>query len=146
MLGFALTLAFGRVYIKTRKFHKLFIDDAFFISATVFLVAGAIMTLLLLPYNQTQVNVRAGVEAPPPDLVHQLDLDVKYEDAALFLLNASIYSVKFSFLFFFRLLLTRTGRLQMWWWCVFVFTIPCAGVCMCTEFMACPAFGSRIIS
>lgn len=135
----------GRTTIKVSKFHKLFVDDVIFIAAAVLLLAGTIMTFLTLPYNQTEVNVGAGIEAPPADFMHQLDFDVKFQDAASLLLNASIYSVKFSFLFFFRLLLGRTGRLQAWWWFVFMFTIPCAGVCMCTEFIVCPAFGDRIL-
>lgn len=108
-------------------------------------MAGTITVFLALPYNQTEVDVGAGVEAPPADLTHQLDLDVKFQDASSVLLNASVFSVKFSFLFFFRLLLQRTGKLQIWWWCTFIITIPCAVICMCTEFMVCPAFGDRIL-
>ena len=145
VLGIALILAFGRTYIKFTKFHRLFADDVLFLLATVLLVAATTMLFVTLPYNQTEVNVGAGVEAPPPDLARQLDLDVKFQDSATFLLNASIYCVKFSFLFFFRLLLQRTGRLQIWWWCVFIFTIPCAVIGMCTNFIVCPAFGDRIM-
>ena len=45
----------------------------------------------------------------------------------------------------FDLLLQRTGKLQVWWWFVFIITIPCAVICICTEFMVCPAFGARIL-
>ena len=145
MLGVALLLAFGRTYIKVNKFRRLFIDDVLFLLAAIFLVAGTIIMFLTLPYNQTEVDVGAGVEIPPPDLTHQLDFDVKFQDASTFLLNASIFSVKFSFLFFFRLLLQGTTKLRIWWWSVFIFTIPCAIICMCTEFMVCPAFGDRIM-
>lgn len=145
ILGFTVILAIGRVYIKINKFHRVFADDVLFMLATFLLIAGTVMTFLTLPYNQTEVNVGAGVESPPSDLQHQLDFDVKFQDSASMLLNASIYTVKFSFLFFFRLLLHRTGKLQIWWWFVFIITIPCAVVCMCTEFMVCPAFGNRIM-
>ena len=145
VLGFTLLLALGRVFIKLHKFRRLFIDDGLFIDATILLLAGTITVSLVLPYNQTEVNVGAGIEAPPSDLMHQLDMDVKFQDASSFLLNASVFAVKFSFLFFFRLLLQNTGRLQMLWWFVFIFTIPCAVLCMCTEFMVCPAFGDRIL-
>ena len=145
VLGFTLVLALGRVFIKFHKFRRLFIDDGLFIAAAILLVSGTITVSLTLPYNQTEVNVGAGIEAPPPDLMHQLDMDVKLQDASCFLINASVFAVKFSFLFFFRLLLQRTGKLQTWWWSVFIFTIPCAVICMCTEFMVCPAFGDRIL-
>lgn len=139
-------LALGRICIKFNRFNRFFVDDAFFILATVLLVAGTVTVFLVLPYNQTEVNVGAGVEAPPADLTHQLDLDVKLQDLSSVFLNGCVFSVKFSFLFFFRLLLQHSGRLQIWWWCTFIFTIPCAVICMCTEFMVCPAFGDRIMS
>ena len=144
-MGFAVILALGRTYIKINKFHRLFVDDVFLILAIVLLVAGTITTFLVLPYNQTEVNVGAGVEAPPPDFMHQLDLDVKLQSASSVLVNASVFSVKFSFLFIFRLLLHHTGKLQAWWWFTFIITIPCAVICMCTEFMVCPAYGDRIM-
>ncbi len=146
LLAITLIFAIGRIYIKFSNFRRLFVDDYFFIAANVVLVAGTAMIFTCLPYNQTEVNVAAGVEALPPDLTHQLDLDVKYQDAGVFLLNAAIYFVKFSFLFFFRLILGNSGKLKTWWWCVFIFTIPCAVVCMCTNFMECPAFGEEIMS
>ena len=133
------------MFIKFRKFHRLFVDDFFFINAAVLLIVGTVTVSLILPYNQTEVNVRAGIEAPPPNLTHILDLDAKLQDASSFILNTSIFAVKFSFLFFFRLLLQRTGKLQVWWWFVFIITIPCAVICMCTGFMVCPAFGARIL-
>lgn len=132
------------MFIKFHRFRRLSIDDILFIAATVILVAGTVTVSLTLPYNQTEVNVAAGIEASPSDLTHRLDLNVKLQDAAAFLLNGSIFAVKFSFLFFFRLLLQRTGKLQTWWRFVFVFTLPCAAICMCTNFMVCPAFGDRL--
>ena len=143
-MSVAVLLACLRIYIKASKFHRLFADDILLILATVLLVAGTTVTCLVLPYNQIEVDIGAKVIAPPADLTHILDYDVKLQDAGGVLLNASIFSVKFSFLFFFRLLLHGTGKLRIWWWTVFVFTIPCAIICMCTEFMACPAFGDRI--
>ena len=109
-------------------------------------MAGTVTVFLVLPYNQTEVNVGAGVEAPPANLTHQLDFDVKLQNLTNIFLYGCIFSVKFSFLFFFRLLLQRTRKLQIWWWCTFIFTVPCAVICMCGEFMSCPAFGDRIMS
>ena len=98
--------------------------------ATFLLVAATITVFLALPYYQTLTNVSIGVKAPAADFAHQLDRIIKFSDAANVFLNASIFNVKFSFIFFFRLLLHRTGKLQVWWWCTFIVTIPCAEISM----------------
>lgn len=144
-LGITLLIAVGRIYTKISKFHRLFVDDGFFILATILLVAGTALQLVALPYGQTSINVGAGVESPPPDLVQQLVKNLIFQTSSIILLYASVFSVKFSFLFFFRLLLQRTDRLRIWWWCVTIFTIPCAVVCMCTPFMICSTFDDHII-
>ena len=146
MLGVAILLAFGRTYIKLVRCRYLFVDDWLFILANILLVAGTIVIFLALPYSHAVLNVEAGVEAPSPDLIPHVDLVITFQATSLLLLYSSIYSVKFSFLLFFRLLLQGTGKLRVWWWLVFIFTIPCAILCICGGFIACPAVGGRIIS
>ena len=135
-----------RLAIRFLKLSKFFIDDFLLFFAGVTLVAATVMVNLVLPYNQIEVDVGARLIPPPPDIIHILDYDVKYQAAAVVLANATIFGVKFSFIFFFRQLLGHTGRLNVYWWCVFVFTIPCAVICACTEFIVCPAFGERILA
>lgn len=77
------------------------------------LYLGSLATILLIP------NVRTGVQAPPADF-QQLDGIIKVSDATKIYLNAGIsgisgiVSVKFSLIYLFRLLLQRTGKLQIW--------------------------------
>lgn len=58
----------------------------------------------------------------------------------------TIFGVKYSFLCIFRMLVAQTSRLRTYWWCVVIFTIPCAVICACTEFIVCPAFGEDILA
>ena len=98
-----LVIAVGRIYTKISKFHRLFVDDGFFILATILLMVGTALQQVALPYGQTPINVGAGVESPPPDLVQQLVKNLIFQTSSIILLYASVSSVKFSFLFFFRL-------------------------------------------
>jgi hypothetical protein len=115
-----------------------------FAAATI--IGSTVTVNLGLPYNQTEIDVGAGLIPPPADIVHILDYDVKFQDATVVLANSTIFGVKFSFLFFFKQVLAKTGRLHMYWWFVVIFTIPCAVICACTEFMVCPAFGDNIMA
>lgn len=142
----AVIIGLLRLIIRFLKLSRFFTDDYLLLFAGVALVGTTVMVNLVLPYNQIEVDVGAGLIPPPPDIVHMLDYDVKYQAATVMLANATIFSVKFSFIFFFRQLSGHTGRLGVYSWCVFVFTIPCAVICACTEFIVCPAFGERIMA
>jgi hypothetical protein len=135
-----------RLAIRLLKLSRFYTDDFLLIFAAVTFIGSVVMVNLLLPYNQTEVDVGAGLIPPPPDLVHILDYDVKFQDATVMLANGTIFGVKFSFLSFFQQVLAKTGKLRVYWWCVVVFTIPCAVICACTEFMVCPAFGENILA
>ena len=145
MLAIAILLAVLRTLIRTYKFRRLFLDDAFLFLATITLIAGTVLTHLDFPYLYLQVNVELGLESPPPDFEQQLVVDEKLQDAATVLLGVTVFSVKFSFLFFFRGLLRRVQNLQTWWWCVLAVLIPTAGVCICSDFISCPVFGESVL-
>ena len=110
------------------------------------MIGSTVVVNLCLPYNQTEVDVGAGLIPPPADIIHILDYDVKFQDATVVQAFTTIFGVKFSFLFFFKQVLATTGKLRMYWWFVVIFTIPCAVICACTEFMVCPAFGEDIMA
>lgn len=109
------------------------------------MIGSTVMVNLVLPYNQTEVDVGASLISPPPNLVHILDYDVKFQDATVMMANGTIFGVKYSFLFFFRQVIAQTKRLRIYWWFVVIFTFPCAVACACTNFMVCPAFGEDIM-
>jgi hypothetical protein len=146
MACIAIVLVIIRLTVRHLKRAKFFTDDFLLIFAAVTMIGSTVTVNLLLPYNQTEVDVGAGLLPPPPDIVHILDYDVKFQDATVMLANGTIFGVKYSFLFFFWQVLAKTGRLNVYWWCVVIFTIPCAIICACTEFMVCPAFGADIMA
>ncbi|KAL9117085.1 MAG: hypothetical protein Q9187_006382 [Circinaria calcarea] len=145
LLAVALILASARTYIRYRRFRRLFVDDAFLFAAVVGLIIGTIMTYVNIPFIYVQVNVMAGLQAPPADFVEQLVLDQKTQAAATVFLWVAIFGVKFSFLACFRNLVRRLRKMTIWWWCVLAVLIPAAIICMCGFFIACSTFGPGVL-
>ncbi|KAL8688913.1 MAG: hypothetical protein Q9218_005289, partial [Villophora microphyllina] len=146
VLALAVSLAFGRMYIRARLNHKIHFDDVLFFTAVVFLIAGTVMTYLDIPYIYLQQNVQAGTEAPPADFIQQLLKSVKIQDAAVVLLSGTILAVKLCFLAFFRSLIRRLKKLEIWWWCVLAIVLPSSVMLVCSNFITCGYFDERILA
>ena len=145
MLAVALSLALGRIFIRAKLNRKIYVDDGFFFLAVVTLIAGTIMTYLDIPYIYLQQNVGAGTQAPPPDFTQQLIKSVKIQYSAAVLLSATIFAVKLAFLAFFRGLIRRLKKLEIWWWCVLAIVIPSSIILICSIFITCAYFDERIL-
>ena len=146
LLGAAVVVAVARVLARLRKEHRLYFDDAFFFLAAICLIAGSTLTFIDIPYIYLQEDVEAGLQTPPANLLTQLIYSEKIQDAATVLLTATLFSVKFSFLFFFRHLLRHQKKLTLYWWFVCFITVPSAAVCMFSDLIACPYFDERIVA
>ena len=145
MLAVAVIVAVGRILARIRKDHRIYVDDGFFFFAIVGLIAGTALVFVDIPYVYLQEDVEAGLRAPPANFVFQLLHSEKIQDAASVLLAATIFSVKFSFLFFFRHLLRLQKKLMWYWWFILVILVPSAAVFMFSDFIACDYFDERII-
>ena len=108
-------------------------------------MAGTGLLYADIPFIYLQINVEAGLQKPPTDLVEQLVHSEKLQDASTVLLSAAIFSIKFSFLFFFRHLIWQSKRLMYYWWFVLVICIPSAALVMFSDFIACRYFDASIV-
>ncbi|KAI4108317.1 MAG: hypothetical protein LQ339_002218 [Xanthoria mediterranea] len=145
MLAVAVSLALGRIFVRAKLNRKVYVDDGFFFLALVTLVAGTVMTYIDIPYIYLQQNVQAGTQAPPADFIQQLLKSVKIQDAAVVLLSATVFAVKLAFLAFFRGLIRRLKKLEMWWWFVLVIVVISSLILICANFITCPYFDERIL-
>ena len=153
LIGIALIVAIGRTIIRARTFksHGLTIDDGFFLLAVITFVAGIVITYIDMPRWYLQEYVAAGLAIAPPDYIPYLIYGERLEDAVTSLIGATIVSIKFSFLFFFRGLLRQQRKLLIWWWCIFTVLIPTAFIMLFAIFVVCAywnqeIFGQSILS
>lgn len=79
----------------------------------------------------------------PSDLFDQLFRFHKLSDAYLVLTYTSIFAVKFSFLFFFRVLVRRVHKMVVYWWIVIAITTVGWIVCVIGIFLPCLYFDNR---
>lgn len=79
----------------------------------------------------------------PPDFENQLFRFHKISDAYLVLTYTSIFAVKFSFLFFFRVLVRRVHKMVVYWWIVVAVTAVAWIVCVICIFLPCLYFDER---
>ena len=144
-MGFAAAVAVSRFVVRTYQERRLYADDAFFLLAAVTLVAGTVLLYLDIPHVYSQIAYSTGAIAPPSDFIESLLVNIKLQNAAVVILTTTIFSVKFSFWFFFRGLTRRLPRLTVWWWCILPFLIIGAAFCIVTNFISCPVFDESIL-
>ena len=125
-----------------KKQRPLSIDDAFFAFSFVCLCASTILLYQLIPglyfeqelvLDPSAVPYKTVIEAIPELLVYQ-----KISYSHLTLTWNVIFSVKFSFLFFFRFLIRRLATLNFYWRIVVWMNAVCYILCVSDVFIACP--------
>ena len=145
-MGISLIVAFGRIVIRARAYKSsgFTVDDGFFLLAVATYLAATVLTYIDTSHMYTQQEVIAGLRFPPPNFLSQIITNEKFTDATTSLLGASIVSVKFSFLFFFRALLRRQKKMMVWWWCIFAIMIPTAVVMVFAFLIICASWNQDI--
>ncbi|MCJ1283686.1 hypothetical protein MMC26_003017 [Xylographa opegraphella] len=73
-------------------------------------------------------------------LLNELPEISKEENAAATIWWFVIVPVKIAYLFFFRRLISRLRDLNIWWWCVIVFTVTAGLACVAASWLTCPYF------
>ncbi|MCJ1470459.1 hypothetical protein MMC07_009104 [Pseudocyphellaria aurata] len=148
---FTLSVVFllARTTLRLRYQKRLFIDDAFLLFAEICL--GASVGLLyafadnLFLYEALVTRPSAVVLSP--DSINQQILLRKQSDACLALTYTSIFAVKFSFLFFFKVLVRRMHRMIVYWWIVVAVTTIAWIVCVMIKiFLPCMDFDKILMS
>ena len=134
----AAILTAGRLVIRHFILHKLFWDDAFQFFACVLLLSSTILYSFLLPVLYKYAAVTAGTIHLPPDeriaLANKFHL---YGFTTSMLFWATVYAVKFSFLFLYRLILEGSSASLKAWWAVLAVVLISNAVSMGTDYIGC---------
>lgn len=105
-------------------FRKLFWDDIFVVLAMVITLASAIVWQTFMAHDMYELmGVSAGLEPPGPTFVIDSDNYSKASTAVQIFFYSTLWSVKISFLIFFRRLGKNVRRQKFLWWPIFSFTV-----------------------
>ncbi|KAI9810499.1 MAG: hypothetical protein M1826_003604 [Phylliscum demangeonii] len=141
LFGLAIIAAVVRTVHRLRSHRRLFVDDLFLLIACIFLTASTIIL-----YQTTTLTYRpfwSWLAGGPQELLKNV---VSYEQlhfAYLFITWTAIFAVKFSFLFFFQVLVERIRYMTIYWRIVLGTTIIAFCLCVCEPAIECPHFATQ---
>ncbi|KAF2201225.1 hypothetical protein GQ43DRAFT_471976 [Delitschia confertaspora ATCC 74209] len=130
--GFTLATLFvaSRCALRYKAFRRFYLDDAFVALAWLIVLATSITWQILVRDMFLDNSVARGLQMPPVDFVERVERFLKGSAAIVFLFYSTLWSIKLSFLFFFRRLYPPVGRWNGFWWAIFGVTMASYFVCI----------------
>lgn len=130
-----------RIYIR----HKLYIDDYVLLFGLACLTPATYLVFtnaqLVFPHYAIKNSPKV---VPTISEVLQLLDTLKTFDSDIALIWTTTFSVKFSFLIFFRQLIDRVSKyITIYYWIVVLFTVASWIFIVCQPFILCPHFDSE---
>lgn len=120
-------------------------DDYFFFIAVLALIPGAALFYSYIGPSYEAEVITGGNTLPPPDFIQRIEDAATYATAAQLLCWTTIFSIKFSFLFYFRALVNRLYKMEVLWWFTFAGLVPTAAISITGVFIVCPHTGPSIL-
>ena len=134
---------FARSVIRFRHQKQLLLDDVFLYFGVICLCAavGLLMQFSETMYMNEEMKTTGLSTTKANWKSHMLQFN-KTSDAYLALTYTTLFSVKLSFLFFFRILVRRVRKMAIYWWVVFAIMIVAWPVSIVAAVaFSCPVFG-----
>ena len=148
--SFAILTTMIRTAIRIKLQRRLLLDDWFLLLACVCLSAG----FGLLMINREMIYFIEPITLNPQfnrlksrdanELSSQSARFAKISDTFTVCIWAAVYSVKLSYLLFFKLLITNVTIVRRYWIFVFGLTVACGLFSLCGQFIFCPYTNSDI--
>lgn len=145
LFTFAILFTFCRIIIQLRyQTGRLSLDDALLVFGVVCLCVSFALLFTFLPSMFLTEAINIGYPNPdiPPDVVDQAQRFHVLSDIFLVLTFTTIFAVKFSFLFFFKILIRRVRKMNGYWWTVTLITGAVWSFGVVSVFLPCPYFHS----
>ncbi|MCJ1476804.1 hypothetical protein MMC13_005473 [Lambiella insularis] len=143
LFGIAIAAAFLSTIARVRHRNGIGYDDLFLLLACVFLIASTALLYDVAPalYFEEALTLDPISVTFGPDSIAELEWYQKVAYAFLDISTASVYAVKFSFLFFFRALIDRLRGMILYWRVVLGITATAFAFSVSAPFIGCSGFG-----
>lgn len=116
-----------RLYARWRSFKRIFWDDFFVIIASVLLLTMTTLSFIFAETMDKLNEIGSGrLWPPPPNFPKLATQSGRTSLAGMLIFTTSLWTVKVSFLLFFRRLrVIEIRNLRLQWWIVTIFTMLC---------------------
>jgi len=121
-----------RYYVRTKYFHRLFIDDYFAGFAWILLVSTAILWTVIIDDLYEVKHVLSGEKVYDAGFPRSLLRYLHGSLVVLLFFYLTLWTIKINFLVFFYRLGHQIREYRIYWWCVTVFTIAAGATCVGT--------------
>ena len=133
-------MALARTGFRLYTFRRIEADDGFLLFAISTLTAAFTIVHFVLPLQFSENETSLGLVKPGPDFPMNL------QTASSAMVWATVYAVKYSYMFFFKRLVRRVKKIEIWWWVVFSVLVPVSIAGSLFDFTICPVFSPDFIS
>ena len=133
--GAATLLSLGRFVVRKQTIGNFFCDDFTHGFAAIVLIAFSVICSKLYPLTQ-ELGLYEAQERPKPSSA-ALERFLRFEFAAILLFYVVIYTVKATFLLFYRQLFGVNRMFTRYWWGVTIYTVICCLASFLSAFWTC---------
>ena len=126
-----------RFVVRIRSFKRLLIDDYFVLFALILVVTTAIIWQVFAEHMYYVMVVSAGVELPGPGFPSLAENYFKASFVVVVLFYSALWSIKLSFLLFFKRLGKNVRGQAVLWWPILGITIATYCACIGTIHFPC---------
>ena len=132
--GTAISLAFlvFRIFVRIKSFRRIYADDVLVLIAWLVFFASTVIWQSQQTAMYEQFALSKGTFIPTPAQLEAERTFLRSEVATIFMYYTVLWTVKLSFLVFFRRLGQKVRGQKIWWWCVTGFTIATWATCIGT--------------
>ena len=141
-----LVLAVGvtayRTFFRLRYFKKLYLDDYFLFYVVAATITGNVLALWFQKgLWWRDIYALGGLDRPiPPSEFAEMALwYLEMNHILTTILYSAVFTVKLSYLVFFRKLIGRVRALEIWWWIVLAILVPAGLAATFLPWWVCPA-------
>lgn len=133
-----------RVFIRIHHLKRFNVEDYLVFIAVAAHVAEVGLSLLFIVRVFNAFAISEGKSLPSPSFIQDIEDTAEYLMAAEVLCWVTIFSIKWSLLFYLKALTYRMKRMVAWWWLIVVVLIPVTGMAISAPFIVCPHTGRSI--
>ncbi|KAI1136547.1 hypothetical protein F5Y05DRAFT_414807 [Hypoxylon sp. FL0543] len=137
--GVSTILLGGRLLIRSIILKSFHLDDMFGALAWLLMIICMICSTLEAPLSYRFSSILIG-ESPTPPMDELKDITItlrRWNVASQMLFWTSLFCVKFSFMFLYRMVFGGRGRYSRAWLAAMVYIVLCYGICLIGVFAQC---------